>query len=83
MVLDLMVAKEHLILEGLLRIIAIKSFFPKGLSELLSNAFPSLPSVYKPDFIPSEDPLNAYWIAGFANGDGSFSLRYRRNSSYR
>jgi hypothetical protein len=43
MVLDMIVLKEHLILSGLLRIVAIKSFFPQGLSPFLASAFPSLP----------------------------------------
>jgi hypothetical protein len=83
LVLDMMVAKEHLTLEGLLRIVAIRSHFPKGLSKLLSNAFPSLPFVFKPNFIPSPEPLNSYRIVGFANGDGSFSLGYTKRSDLR
>jgi len=82
-VLDLIVTKEHLTLEGLLRIVAIKSHFPMGLSELLSNAFSDLPSITKPSFISSSLPLNPDWIAGFANGDGSFSLGYRKRSVFR
>jgi len=74
MVLDLIETKEHLTLEGLLRIVAIKSFFPQGLNPLLISAFPSLPNLEKPDFIPSSEPLNPHWLAGFVNGDGSFTL---------
>jgi len=44
-VLDLMVIKEHLVLEGLLRIIAIKSHFPRGLNSKLIAAFPNIPSI--------------------------------------
>jgi LAGLIDADG endonuclease len=71
---DMMVAKQHLTRSGLLSIVAIQSHFPNGLSPLLTSAFPKLPSVYKPEFIPSTLPLDPNWIAGFVNGDGSFSL---------
>ena len=53
---------------------ALKAFFPMGLSDTLRLAFPDLPSVEKPLFIPSSEALDPYWIAGFANGDGSFAL---------
>lgn len=32
----------------------------------------------KPEFIPSKEELNPYWIAGFVNGDGSFGLNYTK-----
>src|SRR5271165_2252379 len=82
-VLDIMVAKQHLTLEGLLRIIAIKSHFPLGLSSMLASTFPSLPSFVKPSFIPFPDPLDSSWIAGFVNGDGSFTLGFRKRSNLR
>ena len=72
-VLDMMVAKEHLTEEGLLPIVAIKSHFPNGLNEVLSTAFPELPFVDKPDFVPSTSSLDPNWIAGFVNADGSFT----------
>jgi hypothetical protein len=83
MVLDIMIAKEHLTLPGLLKIVTIKSFFPGGLSELLLNAFPSLPFVSMPEFLPSADPLDFHWIAGFVNADGSFTLGYTKSRTHR
>ena len=79
----MMVNKEHFISKGLLRIVAIKSFSPKGLSPVLRNAFPSLPSVSSFDFIPSTLALDAHWVVGFTNADGSFSLGYRKDDTYR
>jgi hypothetical protein len=82
-VLDMMVLKEHLILEGLLRIAALKAFFPLGLSLLLKNAFPSLPLGDRPEFTPSKEDLNSHWIAGFANGNSCFTFGYTKRSDYR
>jgi hypothetical protein len=73
-VLDMSAAKEHLTREGFLQILAIKSLFPKSLNETLRTAFPSIPLVKNPEFIPSSIALDPYWITGFANGDGNFSL---------
>jgi len=47
MVVNLMNRKEHLTIEGLCKIIAIKAF--KGLSDNLNTAFP--------DIIPEQIPL--------------------------
>jgi hypothetical protein len=77
-VLDTIAAKQHLTSSGLERIVSIKFHFPLGLSPLLSKAFPSLPSFDKPSFIPSKSDLDSHWIAGFANGDGSFTLSYSK-----
>ena len=82
-VLDLMVAKEHLTLDGLSKIVAFKSHFPQGLSLLLSQAFPSLPSIPKPEFTLSAAPLDPNWIVGFVNGDGHFTLGFQKSSSHR
>jgi len=63
--------------------VAIKSHFPNGLSPLLFNAFSPLPSRSRPEFIPSTFSLDSSWIAGFINGDGSFSLGFTKKSNSR
>ena len=47
-VLDLVVARQHLTMGGLLLIVAIKSHFPPGLSSMLATTFPLIPLVSKP-----------------------------------
>jgi LAGLIDADG endonuclease len=42
-----------------------------------------LPLVEKPAFVPSTSALDPHWIAGFVNGDGSFSLGFSENSKMR
>ena len=79
----MIVAKEHLTKEGLLKIVATKSLFPQGQNKSLLKAFPSLRSIPQPDFIPFTSPLDPNWIAGFVNGDGCFSLKYQKSSTHR
>jgi len=38
------------------------------LSDSLRLAFPSLPSMDHPVFIPSRNDLDPYWVVGFTNG---------------
>jgi LAGLIDADG endonuclease len=53
------------------------------LNSVLKSAFPTIPFVRKPEFLPSALPLDPNWIAGFINGDGSFSLGLTKSSLYR
>ena len=48
MVMELMIRKEHLTHEGLLKIIAIKASMNLGLSESLTKAFPDVVPVQRP-----------------------------------
>lgn len=73
-VLDLMLAKEHLSLKGLLKIIALKAHFAGGLSEKLQNAFPNYKPIKCSDFKPNLKKINIHWIAGFINADGGFGI---------
>lgn len=77
-VLDILITKEDLDLKKFLTILSIKTVFPKGLNKNLVSLYPNIISIEKPEFIPSKEELNPYWIAGFVNGDGSFGLNYTK-----
>jgi len=72
-VVELINGKEHLTLLGLQKIVDIKASFNKGLPQSLKDAFPNWKPVPKPavQFTKIQDPN---WLAGFVNGDGSFSV---------
>jgi len=76
-VIEIMLNKEHLNLKGLMKIIALKLYSPKGLSESLKMAFPNYLSFIKscPEYKPNLDNLNIHWLSGFINADGHFSVR--------
>ncbi len=75
--------KEHLTEKGLLKIISLKSNHNKGLSENLKVLFPKVSvldmSKYKINNVSS---LNPYWVSGFIDGDGSFTVYLEPNTSY-
>lgn len=81
--LELILNKEHLTKDGFSKILSIKSVFPKGLPEALIKAYPHIVPLIKPEHILSKTPLNPYWIAGFTQADGSFSLGYAKVASYK
>lgn len=61
-------------MENLLLIIVLKTHFRKGLSELLINAFPNYVPILAPAYSPNLSLIDINWLAGFINGDSSFSL---------
>lgn len=73
-IMDLVISKAHLTWVGLLQIIALKALFKRGLSDLLRTSFPGFTPVKTPDYAPNLSLMNFHWLAGFVNGDGSFSL---------
>lgn len=72
-VVDLMNRKEHLTLEGLQKIVAIKASMNRGWPEELKKAFPDVQAVERP-LIESQKVNNPYWLAGFASGEGCFQV---------
>jgi hypothetical protein len=55
-----MVTKNHLKLEGLLQIVALKALFSKGLSTLLLNNFPNYIPVDAPLYKPELNLINIH-----------------------
>lgn len=65
--------KAHLRMEGLHKIIRIKSTLNLGLSEKLKTSFPDIKPVERSIFIPTTI-LDFYWISGFISGDGNWNF---------
>jgi hypothetical protein len=65
---------EHLTIEGLRKIVAIRASMNLGLSEALKEAFPVVKPVDRPEVkLPSAIDCN--WLAGFAEGESNFAIR--------
>lgn len=77
MLIDLMLSKEHLTLEGLLKIVGLKEHFKMGISDYLLSNFPNYIKIPSPVYNPELSLLNIHWLAGFINGDGSFFISLR------
>lgn len=74
---EIMSRKEHLTIEGLHKILAIKASMNLGLSDSLKTAFCSggnnIPSLPRPkiELLKEIDPN---WLVGFVEGEGCFSV---------
>jgi len=88
-ILDLIQKKEHITVEGLKSIVAIRASLNIGLSEGLKASFPTIVPVNRPNinniFIPDPTPflkgvgstprgLDPNWVAGFSSGEGCFLI---------
>lgn len=75
-----MINKEHLTEIGFNRLLSIKSVFSKGLSDTIKEIYPDVIPIEKPQHKVSSSLLDPYWITGFVQADGSFSLGYSKNN---
>jgi hypothetical protein len=80
--ISLMVTKEHLTQAGLAKIVSIKGAINLGLSDKLSNSFPHVKVLTRPEFIVSENIINPYWITGFFEGDGSIFVSINSTTNF-
>lgn len=71
---NLIVLKEHLTLDGILKLVGLKASLNLGLPQDLQKAFPSAIPAMRPNYVFGgiRDPQ---WLAGFASGDGSFGVK--------
>jgi len=79
---NLILNKEHLTMEGLAKLVAIKASINLGLSSELKDAFPNIVPVSKPKIINQNisDPL---WVAGFTTGEGCFYINLPKSVSHK
>lgn len=76
--------KEHLTISGLHKIISLKASMNLGLPESLKTAFPDITPAVRP-IRSDEELLNSnidpYWMVGFTEGEGCFSIRITKSST--
>ena len=73
---DIILLKEHLSPEGLLKLVGIKASLNLGLNENLKEAFPNWKELQydRPNYIFKGIP-DPNWMAGFSSGDSSFNIK--------
>ena len=73
---DIILLKEHLSQEGLLKLVGIKASLNLGLSADLKEAFPNWNElqIKRPRYTFKGIP-DSNWMAGFASGDSSFNIK--------
>ena len=78
--IQLIQQKEHLTIEGIHKLIAIKASMNLGLSKELKAAFPDTIPVLRP-LVENQSILDPQWIAGFTSGDGCFYVKILNSSN--
>ena len=81
-IVELIDQKEHLTLEGIQKIVNLKASMNKGLTDALKQAFPETKPIPRPVIDKSLCTINPWWLAGFIDGEGSFSVSIRKSSSH-
>lgn len=87
----MVVKKEHLTKEGLIKIVSIKAMMNgNGLSPSLKTAFPNLIPIVRPEGERAEedgliewDKLDVSWLSGFIDGEGCFFVHLKKSSAYK
>ena len=73
--------KEHLTIEGLHKIVAIKASLNLGLSEELKVAFSNIIPMKRP-LVIDQVIKNPHWVAGFTSGEGCFMIQILKSSTH-
>ncbi len=86
--INLIKNKEHLTIEGFIKILSLRSSMNLGLPENLKEAFPlfrfsAFPGIKKRKIVPKDLPslLNPYWVAGFTDAEGCFWIKTLKDSA--
>ncbi len=78
----LMLKKEHLTIEGLIKLVRIKSLINRGLTDQLRETFPNIESENNKKCIIDKDITSPDWISGFTSGEGSFQVRIFKSTNH-
>ncbi len=79
---SLIAAKKHLSQEGFKELLAIKASLNQGLSSKLQEAYPGIVPFPRPS-VDTQIISDPYWLAGFVNAEGCFSIDLRKASAYK
>lgn len=83
---ELIINKQHLTIAGLKKLVEIKALINKGLTDQLNEAFPEFKLVGGVAAVNrckvNKEIPDPNWIAGFASGEGNFSVRVYNSVSH-
>lgn len=82
-IVTMMSKKKHLNIEGLNKVITIKSALNKGLTPLLTQNFPNITLMERPTRKFSFSKINPYWITGFVEAEGCFFINIIKSDAYK
>ena len=73
--------REHLTLEGLHKIVAIRASMNRGLSEELKLAFPHVVPVVRP-LVENPKIIDPNWLSGFTSAEGCFYVKLVKSQTH-
>lgn len=73
-VVQMMINKEHLSLEGFIKVLSLKVSMREGLTGVLAEAFPNVIPASKP-IMRESLIIEPYWLLGFIEGVGLFTIQ--------
>lgn len=79
---ELIENKEHLTVEGLKKLVAIKASNNLGLSLVLKQAYPDVEPVLRP-LVTNQEISDPHWLAGFTSGEGCFYVNISNSTAYK
>lgn len=80
LVIELMNRGEHLTVEGLQKIVSIRASMNKGLTAVLTEAFPNITPVERP-LVELPETIDPEWLVGFT--EGCFSCIIIKSEKYK
>ena len=81
-VVDLINCGEHLTIDGLKKILAIRASINWGLTAKLKAAFPEIVPAERL-FIQSKKIFDPWWLAGFTSGEGCFYIKISKSKTHK
>ncbi len=75
--------KQHLKIEGLNELIALKASLNNGLTPLLTKHFPDIDPEKRPEVKNLFNSINPFWITGFTEAEGNFHIFTAKSSIYK
>lgn len=66
--------KEHLTMNGIIKIVSIKASINNGLSETLKSDFPDINPIPKSLVNLNPEKIEPNWLVGFVDGEGCFMI---------
>jgi hypothetical protein len=81
--IEIVKKKEHLSIDGLYKIINIKSSINLGLSDDLKYHFNQFTPVERPVVLTPTNNIDHNWIAGFTTGEGNFYIDISKSKSHK
>lgn len=82
-IVTIMSNKQHLNIEGLNKILMLKSSLNKGLTPFLSENFPNVNPIERPVIKCGFNNVNPYWITGFVEAEGCFFINILKSEAYK